>query len=168
MPADAHALLMGEMIKRAVQQEIAREDAQPRMLDAGPAAAPKKPSDRAGLLTLLAGGAADVGSTIYGLKSGHMRENNPLLRGMDPKIGIPLGAAAEIGGVLLARKFLKNHPKALNVAEAALGAGHGALAIKNVLGTRRAAAEASDHGTPPSPNLVWHPDGYWWDPRVFQ
>lgn len=166
MPADTHALLMDEMVKRAVAQQIQQEDAQPKPLTAPPPVKRGTP-DKFGLAALLAGGAADVGSTIYGLKSGTMRENNPLLRGMDPKIGIPLGAALETGGVMVARKLLKGkHPTLLNVLESVLGAGHGALAVKNLRGTREAPIGAP--GPPPNPGLVWHPDGYWWNPDAFQ
>lgn len=166
MPADTHALLMDEMVKRAVAQQIQQEDAQPKPLTAPPPTKHGTP-DKFGLAALLAGGAADVGSTIYGLKTGAMRENNPLLRGMNPKIGIPLGAALETGGVLAARKLLKDkHPTLLNVLESVLGAGHGVLAIKNVRGTREATAAPVQ--IPPHPGLVWHPDGYWWNPNAFQ
>lgn len=171
MPMDPHALLMDEMVKRAVAQQIQQEDAQPKPLTAPPEK--QSGGSHAGLMALLAGGAADIGSTIYGLKTGRMKENNPVIRGMDPKIGIPVGAAIETGGYLLARKLLgKKHPKILNALSGAVGATHGALAMRNLLQTREAQQDAAGgqggHGTPPSPNLVWNPDGYWWDPSAFQ
>lgn len=163
---DSHALMMDEMMRRAVAQQIQQEDAQPKPLTAPPVNDKQAGGSKAGLLALLAGGAADVGSTIYGLKTGRMRENNPLLKGMDPKIGIPLGVAAETGGYLIARKLLgKNHPKLLNVLSGALGGAHGALAVRNVLQTRGAQQGVQDD---PHKGMIHHPDGYWYDPSAFE
>lgn len=158
---DPHALFTDELLKRAVQQQIAQEDAQPKAVTLPP----ESPGPgKSGLLALIGGGAADLATTVAGLKTGQMRENNSLIRGLDPKIGLPLGAAAEMGTYLLARKLLADkHPKLLNALSMAAGAAHGGLAVKNVLGTRAATRE-----TPPRPNLVKQADGSWIDPSAFQ
>jgi len=166
MPDSPIPALTEEVLRRAVNQQIATEDARPEPLTA-PAAAKKSGGrgSKLALLALLAGGAADMGSTIYGLNTGLMREANPLIGGMDPKIGLPVGAATEIGGVLLARKLLgKNHPKLLNVLTGALAGVHGGLAAHNLHEIGEARREAN---APPAPNLVQHPDGSWYDPTVF-
>lgn len=154
-------------MRRAVAQQIAKEDARPEAITAPAPAQQAGGGSKAGLLALLAGGAADMGSTIYGIKTGLMKEGNPLIGGMDPKIGLPLGAAAEIGGVLLARKLLgKKHPKLLNVLQGALGGVHGGLAVKNLHGISQAKQEAAAVDDP-TRGLVQHPDGSWYDPSVF-
>lgn len=119
-----------------------------------------------------AGGAADAGSTLYGLHKGSVHENNPLVNWAPKNAQVPMGAAMEVGTMLLLDKILgKNHPKVMKAAKMGLGALHGGLAVKNL--STIASAERDRKATPapsqdsvPS-NLVKHPDGYYYDPTLF-
>ena len=96
----------------------------------------------------LGAGAADVASTYYGFSKGE-EEANPLINWAPKHAQLPIGIGMELGGMMLAKKLLKNHPNILNALFAG-GAGiHGALATSNMMNMpsdeevarRRAAAQ---------------------------
>lgn len=135
--------------------------------------APEKKEEGVGLLAkiLFASGlGADAATTIYGQATGKTREVNPVLKPLG-KAASPVGAAAEIGGMMLLNKLIgKKHPKIMKGALMGLGAMHGGAAIHNLneLGKSHAASQPAASASPTMPsNLVQLPDGSWADPAFF-
>lgn len=156
-------VLFEELIKRAVEQEIAKDDAKAKP-DSADRSSSK--SSKAGLIALLAGGAADVGTTAYALKQGLGHEKNPLINWAGESWQLPLGVGLETAGYLLAKKLIgKDHPKLFNLLSGALGGVHGAMAVRNL---KEISAAKREHANDPYAGMVRHPDGYWYDPDAFR
>src|SRR3990167_5193039 len=90
--------LFDEMVQRAAQK-YPLQDSQ------GTITKPTEESKLAKIL-FLTGMGADIGTTAYGTAQGLLKEDNPLINWAGPKWQLPIGAAMETGGYLLAKKLL--------------------------------------------------------------
>lgn len=158
-----------KMIDALVQRQIAAQQAQ-----VAPAQSDEERGGPSTLAKILyaSGGGADAASTLYGLKTGLGRENNPMVNWAPKNAQVPIGAAMEVDSLALLNKILgKKHPKIMSAAMMGLGALHGGLAATNMkmlAGAKKeqAAAGARQPDSIPS-NLVPHPDGGYYDPDFF-
>jgi hypothetical protein len=165
MPINIDPKLIDELVKRQIAIE---QTAQPVVSPVQEKSGPSKLAK----IVYAAGGGADAASTLIGLKSGLGKEDNPLVNWAPKNAQVPLGAAMEVGSLALLNKILgKNHPKVMSAAMMGLGALHGGLSIANMKmlasakNDQKSAAAHQPESQPP--NLVQHPDGYWYDPVLY-
>lgn len=160
-----------ELLNRAAQGQVPELQTQ----EPAPSPSPKKEGSTLPLLLYLLGAGADAGTTAYAQKSGLAHEANPAISWAG-KAAVPVGAGMELGGVLLARHFLKDsHPKIYNGILSGLGATHAGLAVHNVnqIGQAKQERDAAEKfrqlqaDTPPKPGMKRLPDGSWIDPDYF-
>lgn len=118
--------LISELVKQAAQQNAAMVEPVGRT-DGGQHSGPSKFAEMA----YLTGLAGDVGTTTYGSLSGKTTEANPMMKWAGKAAGPAVGGISILSS-LLAKKALKNHPKALNILLTAMGGVHGAAALHNV------------------------------------
>src|SRR4051812_10801535 len=86
-----------QSIQRAIAQQLGAQAQQ-----AQPASSNKEGLSTLAKLVYGVGAGADLATTAYGTAKGVVHENNPLIRWAGPKAQLPVGAAMELGGVLLA------------------------------------------------------------------
>lgn len=105
-----------------------------RMMNA-PVAIPPPEEKGVGKLAKIMMGAglgADMATTMYGMGTGASSEANPLLKPFG-KAASPVGAAAELGGLMLLNKLIgKKKPKMMKAIMMGAGAAHGGAAIHNI------------------------------------
>jgi hypothetical protein len=155
--------LIDSLVQRQVLQEQANQTQAPHT-SSGPSTLAK--------ILYASGAGADMGTTLYAQAHG-AKEKDPLVSWAG-RAAVPVGAAMEGGGVLLASKLLKNHPKIMNAVLMGLGGMHGGAAAKNLMTMHGGSAPPmpssampTNPNAAPRPGMVQLPDGSWVDPAFF-
>lgn len=123
VPDDLERVLLRQSLKKA-GQGLADKQIDTSVPD-------KSWLEKIGTPAFAAGAGADWITTAINLAHGFNEDNPTINWAKNPAAMIGLGAAQDIGGYLLARKLLKNHPKLLNAGLLASGALRGGIAARN-------------------------------------